>query len=244
MQKKRVFTTILMVMVLALIVPSIALAATVSLPYSGGTLSITYPDAYADCEPFDQITVSGITPGHSITIYFQYVDTTTGWIISLGSAVLDADGSVSFPYPEVAGTMTFAIAIRDNYLQKQIKGYKWTITCEPPPDSQGCTPGYWRNHYASWPAPYSPATLFNAAFVIPANWYAPGYFSDGYTLSQAIWQGGGDLNRLARHGTAALLSAASPYVNYPYTVPEVISMVQAGFIDPLAQANESYCPLN
>lgn len=237
MQKKRVFTTILMVMVLALIVPSIALAATAGLTYSGGTLSITYPDSYADCKPFDQITVSGITPGHSITIYFQYLDTTTGWIISLGSAVLNADGSVSFPYPEVAGTMTFTIAIRDNYTQKQLKGYKWMITCEPPSGSQGCTPGYWKNHIEDWPPTgYSPANFFNTVFGVS-------YFGPLYTLDNAINQGGGGVSRLARHGTAALLNAAHPAVNYPYSEAQVIAFVQGGYADPLAQANELGCSI-
>jgi hypothetical protein len=79
-----------------------------------------------------------------------------------------------------------------------------------------------------WTSPYTPATSFNAAFLIGADYYAPGFFSNSYTLGQAIWQGGGGLNRLARHGTAALLSAAHPDVDYPYTLAQVIAMVQAG----------------
>jgi hypothetical protein len=61
---------------------------------------------------------------------------------------------------------------------------------------------------------------------------------------QAVNLGGGGVERLARHGVAALLSAAHPDVNYPYTVEQVIALVQAGDADALAAANELFCPLN
>jgi hypothetical protein len=101
--------------------------------------------------------------------------------------------------------------------------------------SEGCTPGYWRNHYEDWPATgYHTSDYFNTVFGVS-------YFSPTYTLARAIWQNGGGLGRLARHGTAALLSAAHPEVNYPYTVAEVIAIVRSGNIDRLVEANELGC---
>ncbi len=56
-------------------------------------------------------------------------------------------------------------------------------------------------------------------------------------------QGGGKEKRLGRHAVAALLSAAHGGVGYPYTVAEVIALVQAGDADALEDANELGCPL-
>lgn len=69
------------------------------------------------------------------------------------------------------------------------------------------------------------------------------YFDPNITLGQAIWLGGGGVNVTARHGTAALLSAADPDVAYPYTVAQVIAYVQANNPAPLEAANELGCPL-
>jgi hypothetical protein len=106
-----------------------------------------------------------------------------------------------------------------------------------PGQGEGCTPGYWRNHFEDWPATgYSTGQDFDTVF-------GTDYFSPNITLGQAIWRGGGGVNKIARHGTAALLSAAHPDVDYPYTVAQVISMVQSGGgnIDLLVDANELGC---
>jgi hypothetical protein len=103
---------------------------------------------------------------------------------------------------------------------------------------EGCTPGYWRNHFEMWAATgYSPGDDFDSTFGVDL-------FDPDITLGDAIWLGGGGANRLARHGTAALLSAAHPDVDYPYTVGEVILAVQGGDASTLAEANELECPLN
>jgi hypothetical protein len=122
-----------------------------------------------------------------------------------------------------------------------------TIDCIPVA-FEACTPGFWRNHTDLWAAPYTPAYLFFTAFAGITNQRG---FANDYTLGEAINQGGGQFNRVARHGTAALLSAASGDVAYPYTVPEVIAIVEAAFntgnhslVDELAAANEEFdCPL-
>jgi hypothetical protein len=109
--------------------------------------------------------------------------------------------------------------------------------CRPSDGGEGCTPGYWKNHLEDWPATgYSPMDDFDATFGVDL-------FSPDITLGQAIRLGGGGVKKLARHGTAALLSAAHPDVDYPYSVAQVIAFVQAGDVDPLVAANELGCDI-
>lgn len=111
---------------------------------------------------------------------------------------------------------------------------------------EGCTPGYWKQsqHFGNWTAPYDPTDLFSTVFddAFP-----------GLTLLQVLEQGGGGLNALGRHTVAALLNAASPDVDYPLTVQEVIDAFNAVYPgtdeayedlkDDFEDLNESFCPL-
>jgi len=104
-------------------------------------------------------------------------------------------------------------------------------------DIHGCSPGYWKNHLESWAQTgYSPTDDFDTVFEV-------NIFNPDITLEQAVnLQGGGD-ERLARHGTAALLNAAYPNLRYPLTVTQVIALVKAEDTDTLAEFNELICPL-
>ena len=68
------------------------------------------------------------------------------------------------------------------------------------------------------------------------------YFDPDITLHDAIWAKGGGVNKIARHGTAGLLNALHPAVNYPFTPEEVIAAVQAGDVDGLVYYNEMTVP--
>jgi hypothetical protein len=120
-----------------------------------------------------------------------------------------------------------------------------------PGDSEGCTPGYWRNHADRWVG-VAPAADFDATFGVDL-------FDPDITLGTAIWLGGGGVDAFARHATAALLNAYAKadgslgqFVNYPYTVAEVIQMVQDAVAndtieatkDLFEAANELGCPLS
>lgn len=109
--------------------------------------------------------------------------------------------------------------------------------CEPPPPpGGGCTPGYWRNHLEDWGLTgLTPGDDFDTTFGVDL-------FTPDITLGQAIWLGGGASKKLARHGTAALLSALHPDVNYPLTPDEVIAAVQAGDAETLANFNDLGMP--
>ena len=121
-----------------------------------------------------------------------------------------------------------------------------TITFEPCPGGQGCTPGYWKNHLWAWPSAYQPCDDFDATFGVDA-------FDPDITLNQAVWLGGGGVDALGRHAVAALLNAASAGVDYGMSVEQVIAAVQQalapggdveGTKDLLESFNEQGCPLS
>lgn len=119
-----------------------------------------------------------------------------------------------------------------------------TPTPTPPSGGQGCTPGYWRQtqHFDSYPAPYSPETMFSSVFSVGPS----------ITLAEAANAKGGNANALIRHATAALLNAASADVSYAYTTDQVIAMVKDAYATGNFEAtknlfeaqNEIGCPLN
>lgn len=148
-----------------------------------------------------------------------------------------------------------------------ISHYNYCYQPTTPPSgngSEGCTPGYWRNHADRWIGA-SPSDLYDATFGITSTLGAT------YTLGMGIWDGGGGEHALARHATAGLLNSfggvpnvpSGEVVNYPYSTAEVKAIVQAAYAtddDPytpqnehadaieaaknqLANANELGCPL-
>lgn len=115
----------------------------------------------------------------------------------------------------------------------------------PPAGGEGCTPGYWKqkHHFDSWPAPYTPSTLFDDVFddAFP-----------GMTLLDVVGQGGGGIKALGRHTVAALLNSGTTDVEYDMTSAGVIDAFNAAYAggDYEAQKNlfegfnEQGCPLN
>jgi uncharacterized repeat protein (TIGR01451 family) len=93
--------------------------------------------------------------------------------------------------------------------------------------TEGLTPGFWKTHSEFGPAPlagwpetgYSPTQSWEAVF----GKDVPGT----PTLLDALNTGGGGLEALLRHSTAALLNAANPNVDYAYSVAQIISMTQS-----------------
>lgn len=124
------------------------------------------------------------------------------------------------------------------------------VTASGPPVSngdEGCTPGYWKNHFAAWqPTGFSPSDDFDTVFGVNA-------FHPNRTLEQALNQGGGGIRALGRHAVAALLNASHPDVDYGMSAAQVIQTVQdavaqgGGAIeaakDALEALNEMGCPL-
>lgn len=95
-----------------------------------------------------------------------------------------------------------------------------------PPEGEGCTPGYWKNHTDSWgPSGYAPGDLVGGVFDLS------GYSmlaSD--TLLEALqYKGGNGLDGAARillrAATAALLNASHPDVDSPWEVSDLLLAV-------------------
>jgi len=125
-----------------------------------------------------------------------------------------------------------------------------------PTGDQGCSPGYWKNHAASWPATgYATGSTVGSLFTASA-WPAV----DGSTLLAALDFGGGPgaegaARNLLRAGVAALLNAAHPAVDYPMTSNALLDAVNAALAgadrdamllvaSQLDAANNLGCPLS
>ena len=93
------------------------------------------------------------------------------------------------------------------------------------PGDEGLTPGYWKNHLSAWTAPYTAATTLAQAG------FAGGLFQTTTLLSALQGGGGPGLSGaqkiLYRAACAALLNAASPDVDYPLTVAQVLAQTNA-----------------
>jgi hypothetical protein len=248
MQKGTKFSILIIAMlVIVTLLPGSVMAKAIV----GSGVTLYVPDSYFSCKPADTISTEGVPTGGKIIFDFFQIEGTS--LVRIGGGTAFGDIAVDFPYPTLGtGTYSFAVftAIFDvdgNILTK-LNG-KWTITCEketPPPGFEGCTPGFWRQpqHYDSWTSPYAPSMLFVVAFGEDA-------FPDK-TLGEVVRLGGGSLNALGRHSVAALLNAASPDVDYAYSVSQVIQMFQNVYPDGNFEAvkdvfefnNELGCPLN
>ena len=118
-----------------------------------------------------------------------------------------------------------------------------TVTVDPTHVGQACSPGYWKNTSAAqWALTgYSPNAGFDQTFGITM-------FGPSLTLIGALNLGGGDLNALARHAVAALLSASHPSVDYPLSKQAVLLLMQTGDPTQLQQrfstlSSTLSCPL-
>ena len=105
--------------------------------------------------------------------------------------------------------------------------------------SEGCTPGYWKNHVGT-----GSGLLFETVFEDTA------VTSATTTLQQAASLGGGGVNALVRHAAAAYLSSVND-VDYLYHPEEVVAMFNAahpggdieGTKNLFEAQNELGCPL-
>ena len=121
-----------------------------------------------------------------------------------------------------------------------------TVTVEGTCAAQACSPGFWKQdqHFEDWPAAPSPGDLFFAVFSRLITVSQPGQDPDvtNPTLFQALRANKDGVNRAARIGTAAYLSAVHPDVAYPYSAAQVVLAVQQA-IDGVAFTGPSITDL-
>ncbi|HYO13223.1 MAG TPA: hypothetical protein VE685_08530, partial [Thermoanaerobaculia bacterium] len=127
----------------------------------------------------------------------------------------------------------------------------------PQTGTQGCTPGYWKNHPASWPATgYQTGQRVDSVFSAASA--SPSLGSAG--LIDALGFNGGSgtegaARNLLRAAVAALLDASHPNVDYPRQPASVIAEVNAALASGsrdtmlsvasgLDRDNNLGCPLN
>jgi hypothetical protein len=102
-----------------------------------------------------------------------------------------------------------------------------TGECGPQVGDEGCGVGFFKNHPDAFPSPYTTQTTLGTAFPCLSNTALA-----NVTLEDALkFKGGkgvaGAQRILLRQAVAALLNAASPDVDYPLTVQQVITEVCA-----------------
>lgn len=134
----------------------------------------------------------------------------------------------------------------------------WTVVyvnfVAPPASTQGCSPGYWKNHTAAgkWPSPYTPGTTFSSVFGATNNPFGT------KTLLQVLQTGGGGITALGRQTVSALLNAqALGAANFGIDAATVISDFDAvypgtsaaqqtlqTYFESLTDVNGRVCPLN
>jgi hypothetical protein len=131
-----------------------------------------------------------------------------------------------------------------------------STTTTIPTGLEGCTPGFWKQpqHFDSWVG-FSPDQTLESVFDVPD---ALGL--DDVTLLEALsFQGGstiqGAARILLRQAVAALLNAASPDVDFPLSVAQVIEQVNTALASgdratilalaaELDRLNNLSCPLS
>jgi hypothetical protein len=151
-------------------------------------------------------------------------------IVVVGVVALSAFGGVGYAGNAIGGALTSAS-------QTLTLSSKPTFVNNTPSTDQygggfhGCTPGYWKQpqHFFAWGSiPQSQS--FNTTFGVTQNQVGSKFgsgFPDTFSLLDALNDGGGGIDALAREGTAAYLNANRPGMNYPYTSAQVVSMVQS-----------------
>lgn len=278
MRKRNIWLYIITFALLLALLPVSVFAAT----SADTEFGLETPGDYKSCKPADEISVTGMPDGSKAMMTFTWVvDGELKKLGTVTVMAEGGVASAPFPYPEIGqGDTVFAVFVAVIDSSDKVLGKlrdRWTITCveetptptqptptkeptptktptppptptetptKPPPKFEGCTPGYWRQpqHLDSWVG-YEPTDLF-------MNVFGDGFV--GMDLLEVVWLGGGGLNALGRHTVAALLNAANPDVNYPYTTDQVIDMFEAAFnsgeYESLKNNFESYnelgCPLN
>jgi len=213
-----------------------------------GALQVTVPQTFNfAADTSDRIAELGILSGSAQPGTTNTIRVTTGGVTTdIPNALQDTAGpqfdavTVQVNIPAGADSLTVELISGPGVNPSSISWLVGALSVPPPPEGDGCTPGYWRqpHHLDSWvPTGLNPGDDFDTTFGVD-------YFDPEITLLDATWAKGGGVNKVARHGTAALLNALHPAVDYPVSAADVIAAVQAGDVGDLADYNElsSTCP--
>ena len=207
-------------------------------PVSGGTASVQNPATVASgvctivAEDFD--AVGGVGSNVTTTQTSPAFQSVTGEQVTAGG-----------------GTASFAASNGGALFLNNFHGYTLTFTVPAPPPptgTEGCSPGYFKNHSDS-PAGYDRTQTLDS--VLSTN-----VFASSLTIEEALSLKGGGVNALARHAAAAILNAAALPGSYTYTLAQlraIFDQIEGGTLtidaasDLLASKEDVdgiVCPLN
>jgi hypothetical protein len=173
-----------------------------------------------------------------------------------GNALVEVVSTTSKPIITANATFTMGTVGPDNVTGSGGIDNIKICTRQEELGAEGCTPGYWKNHPASWAATgYSPTQTLESVFNVPNS-----YGLDNVTLRAALSLSGGPTvanaaGLLLHHAVAALLNAGHPGVDYPRTAASIISDVNAALAtgsrttmlalkNALDRDNNRGCPIN
>ena len=170
----------------------------------------------------------GLTAGDSLpsgTVITCDIGTLAAGVMAI------VDITVNVPTPGSGETFAnSAVAMADGPISSNVCPVTVTVIAEGG-GGEGCTPGGWRNNEGAWgPTGLNFLDLFDATFGfgfdtnpdLVLGETGPGEH-DG-----SIWARGGGLKKVQRHGTACLLNALHPDVDYDLTAAQCIAIVLAG----------------
>ena len=225
---------------------------------AGGVYTFNVVSAWSSRTINSSITIN--TGGQNWGFFIRNGTLTDGGCANPNTNCSDAEGGFTakpfqqFALFENTAEDTFLVGTEDNLLElfpdapnsrdSDYNDYIFSVKADVI-GGQGCSPGYWKNH-STWPAGYSPNTLFSAVF---ENAFP------GKTMQQVLATGGGGLNALGRQTVGAFLNAKALGVNYDLTAQSVIDQFNAVFpggnydsvkntFEALTDVNGRICPLN
>ncbi|NUP94674.1 MAG: hypothetical protein HUU28_00780 [Planctomycetaceae bacterium] len=172
----------------------------------------------------------------SITVVLNSYDPdgdplTYQWNACPGSFITDPTSAVTDVVLDTSSSCDVFCGVRLRVTDPEGLHYTCRLYVQVTPGTQGCTPGYWKNHEEAWhDSGFNPTDDFDTVFGVDA-------FTPDITLMQALNLGGGKLNKLARHGVAALLNGGDMDVSYGLAAGEVIDLVHDAIV------NGAYEPL-
>ncbi len=143
-------------------------------------------------------------------------------------AITQADGSVRISATGPAYISGYYVAQDD--CGNSSAPFEFTLTTRF--GWEACSQGFWKNHVDRWgPTGFTPTMRFVDAFQITdfSSPELPSNFNVNMTFLEAASRTGGSFDQLLLQGSAALLNAAHPDVEYPYSVKQVQSVMQDAF---------------
>ena len=184
---------------------------------TGGTLEFDFTTLFAGEADIVSLQITDTEAGGTIELFNGLVLLTT---IDLPESPEIEDGDTAVVPINVSGVTLMRVNLNESGSVDAIEFSAERV------ELGGCTPGFWSQRglrAGYWLATgYAPADSYNTVFGIgsPISLYSA-LTARGNAAGQA----------LLRHSVAALLNAAHPDINFPFSEAEVIALTQAAWAD-------------